>query len=310
MARQNLIKKLLEKYKWYLKRADFNIPVEVWVPVSFGLAIASAVILFLFIALLNLPVSPLMSLIIFLVVVDLMLGYPYIKATSRIDAMEAALPDALKQMADTLKAGGTYEYALREIATSQYGPLTKEMGLALRKLEEGETLENSLKTFADNIGSRLISRSVAVIIDSIKAGAGLATVLDEIAEDIRAMHRIGRERRSGTALQVMFMVAAGSLVAPIILGLVSSIIGLFIQASAALDITAAQKAQALSVKDMIVFLMQSYILVEVTASGVMVSLMRNGNISKSIIYIPILLLVAYITYYTSSFVSMIAIGGV
>ena len=44
-----------------------------------------------------------------------------------INAIEEALPDALKQLSDTLKAGGTYEYALREIATSEYDYLSKEM---------------------------------------------------------------------------------------------------------------------------------------------------------------------------------------
>lgn len=301
--------KIIETYRSYLKQAEFKIPMEVWVAISLGVAISAGVMLFIIITLLRLPISPLMAFIAFMVLADMFLGYPYIKALGRISEIEEALPDALKQMADTLKAGGTYEYALREIATAQYGPLTKEIDLSLRKLEEGENLENSLRGFADRIDSRLIKRSIAVIIDSIKAGAGLAEILDEIAEDIRAMHRIAQERRTETSLQVMFMIAAGSLVAPIILGLVSTIIALFIHAASGLGISIAQKAQALSVRDLIILLMQLYLLVEVVASGIMISLMRDGTISKSIIYTPVLLLVSYMVYYASAFVSNIAIGG-
>ena len=307
--KESRIKKFMHKYKGYVRDAGLKIPAEAFIPVVLGLSVGAAMILFILITVLALPVSPLMAFIVFLVIADLGLGYPYLKAMARIDAIEEALPDALKQMADTLKAGGTYEYALREIATSQYGPLTKEMEIVLRKLEEGENLENSLRGFANNIESRLIKRSIAVIIDSIKAGAGLSEVLDEIAEDIRAMHRIGRQRKTDTSLQVLFMVAAGAIVAPIIFGLVSSIIQLFIQASSGLGITAAQRQSAFGIRDLLMLLMQSYILVEVTASGVMVSLMRDGSVSKSIIYIPILLLVAYIAYYASAFVSGLAIGG-
>ncbi len=309
MAEEKKRVPLLEKYRSYLKQADFKIPMEVWLAISLGIAIGAAIILFIIITMLELPVSPLMSFIVFFVLVDIFLGYPYIKAMRRVNAIEEALPDALKQMADTLKAGGTYEYALREIATAQYGPLTKEMDLVLRKLEEGENLENSLKSFADNIESRLIKRSIVIIIDSVKAGAGLADVLDEIAEDMRAMHRIAQERKSETSLQVLFMVAAGSIVAPIILGLVSSIIQLFIQASSGLGISLAEREAALGIRDLIILLMQLYILVEVTASGIMISLMREGTIKKSIIYIPILLLVSYVVYYTAAFISNMAIGG-
>tara|TARA_Y100000310_G_C20637292_1_gene791879 strand:+ start:759 stop:1694 length:936 start_codon:yes stop_codon:yes gene_type:complete len=301
---------ILVRYRRYLKQAEFKMPMELWIAVSFGAAVASGIMLLIIILLFNLPVSPLIAFIVFLVIADIMLGYPYIRAQGRISEIEGALPDALKQMADTLKSGGTYEYALREIATSQYGALTKEMDMVLRKLEEGENLENSLRSFSDNIDSRLVKRSVTVIIDSIKAGAGLAEVLDEIADDVRAMHRIDQERKTETSLQVMFMMAAGAVVAPIILGLVSSIISLFIQAASGLGISAVQRAEALYSRDTIVLLMQMYLFIEVTASGIMIALMRDGKISKSIIYIPVLLLVAYLVYYASAFISNLAIGGV
>lgn len=304
------ILKFLKKYKKYVKDSGMKIKAELWVAVSLGVGIGLGIVSLAVIALFGFTVSPLLAFIVTLVVTDLMLGWPYIKAAARINAIEETLPDALKQMADTLKAGGTYEYALREIATSQYGPLTQEIESVLRRLEEGENLENSLRSFSENIDSRLVKRSMAVIIDSLKAGAGLADVLDEIAEDVRAMHRLGRQRKTDTFLQVLFMVAAGAVVAPIIFGLVSSIIQLFIQATSGMGATIEEKAQAFAIRDLLVLLMQIYILIEVTASGIMISLMRDGRASKSIIYIPILLLVAYLAYYASAFVASGIIGGV
>jgi flagellar protein FlaJ len=302
--------KFLKKYKKYIKDSGLKVSAETWILIALGAGIGSGALTLAAIALLGFIVSPLLAFIVTLVVVDLLLGWPYIKSTARVSAIEETLPDALKQMADTLKAGGTYEYALREIASSEYGALTREMELVLRRLEEGENLENSLRSFSDNIDSRLIKRSMAVVIDSLKAGAGLADVLDEIAEDIRAMHRLGRQRRTDTFLQVLFMVAAGSFVAPVIFGLVSSIIQLFIQATSGLGVSIQDREQAFAIRDLLVLLMQLYILIEVAASGVMISLMRDGKASKSIIYIPILLLVAYLAYYASAFVAGGIIGGV
>ena len=70
----------------------------------------------------------------------------------------------------------------------------------------------------------MVKRSVTIIIDSVKAGAGLADILDQIADDIRDTNRINHERRSQTLMQVLFMVTAGAMVTPFIFGLISTIV--------------------------------------------------------------------------------------
>ena len=303
---------LVEKYQGYLKQAGLKVDARVFIAIAVVLAIVFAVLTFFFLSVAGLfDELKIFVAVIPIVALDLFLGYPYLKAMQRIDAIERALPEALKQMADTLNAGGTYEYALREIANAEYGPLAKEMNNVLRKLEEGENLENSLKSFSENIDSRLVSRSIIVIIDSIKAGAGLADVLEEISDDIREIYRIGQERKAKTTMQVMFMVAAGAIVAPLIFGIVSTIISfLVVSASQGLDIGLEARAQAAAVKDLIVLLMQAYIAVEIIAVGFMLSLMRDGKMSKSIIYIPILLLLAFVCYFSAKFLSVGLFGGV
>ncbi len=299
-----------QNYKKMLKDVKFKIPGSVWVFTSTVAAIGAAITIFAVIALFELPISPLVAFVIFLVVLDTILGYPYMLAMKRINAIEEALPDALKQLADTLKAGGTYEYGLREIATAEYGPLSIEMENVLRKMEEGENMEDSLSSFTENIDSTLVRRTVAIINDAIKAGAGLADVLDEIADDVRALHRIGRERISGTMLQVIFIVVAGAVVAPIIMGMVTTVIELLITVSAGIVKTKFEIVQAIETKDMIVILMQIYLVIEVIAAGAMIALTREGKINKSLIYIPVLLLIAFVCYYLAVFASGLMIGGV
>ena len=299
-----------QKYKRMLKQIKFKIKPELWVVISTTVAIGAALLTFATIVLLELPLSPLVTLTLFLVTIDMMLAYPYLLAARKIDAIEEALPDALKQLADTLKAGGTYEYALREISTSEYGPLSKEMENVLRKMEEGENLEDSLNSFSRSVESKLVKRTIAIINDAIKAGAGLADILDEIADDVRAMHRISKERISGTMLQVIFIVAAGSVVAPIIMGMITTVIGLLIETSAAIITDKAMIVEAIKTKDFIVMLTQLYLIIEVITSGAMIAMTREGKIGKSLIYIPVLLLVAFICYYAALFASGAIIGGI
>ena len=300
-----------QQYKVYLKQAKWKIPATLWIIIGILFGIGFGIIVWLIIITFpKLDISPLLAVISFIVITGIIIGWPYFKAEKIIDSIEDALPDALKQMSDTLKAGGTYEYALREVTNSDYGPLTDEMSLALRRLEEGENLETSLRGFANSVESKLVKRSINIIIDSIKAGAGLADVLDEISDDIREMHRIKIERKSLTLMQVLFMVAAGGLVAPFIFGLVSSLISFFVETSSVgLNLSKTTILEATKAKETIVNLMQLYILIEVSASGAMMAMMRDGKLNKSIIYIPVLLLFAYLIFYGARFVGYALIGG-
>ena len=306
----NKIEEFLEGYQEILDLADFKFKAFQWI--VFGLIIATVLAtLSAFVISVAFPKTTMfMAFVVFLVILDIFLGYPYILALKKIDAIEEALPSALKQMADVLKAGGTYEAALREVTAAEYGPLTKEIELVLRKTEEGESLENSLKELADSINSRIVKRSVTVITDTVKAGAGLADVLDDIADDLKAMHRIEKERITETQLQVIFMVAAGAIVAPAILGLVSSVINLFINAATSLNVSPQQVVESIIAKNAIVTLLQLYIFVEIAAVSAMIALMRHGRIGKGVTYLPILLLMAYMIYYSSAGVSELFLGGI
>ncbi|MDO8626989.1 MAG: type II secretion system F family protein, partial [Candidatus Diapherotrites archaeon] len=186
-----------------------------------------------------------------------------------------------------------------------------EMTGVLRKLEEGENFENSMKTLPENVNSRLLKRTVTIIIDSIKAGAGLADVLDDISDDVREAKRVDMERKSRTLMQVLFMVAAGAMVAPFIFGMVTSIITFLIQASTITGVASAeQKNLAVAAKFAIILLLQVYIFIEVLAASIMIALMRDGQASKSVIYFPVLLFVSFLVFFGTAIGStMFLLGG-
>ena len=290
----------LEKYASCLQGVGFRFNPAAWLA---GSLLVSAAVAFL-----AFSVDARLSLLLFVVLADLLIGFPYFNAVKRVESIEDSLVDALKQMADTLKAGGTYEFSLREIASSGRGPLQAEFARVVRKLEEGENFERAMKSFADSVDSVLVKRTIAIVSESVRSGAGLAEVLDDIAEDIRAMQRINRERKSSTLLQSMLLVAAAAFVAPLIFGFVSTIIGVLFAASAGAvsEEAAAKSVQAASA---IGFLIEAYLFLEILATSVMVSLMREGRASKSIIYLPILLFIAFGVYTFSKVAGKALFGG-
>jgi len=294
--------KALKHYARYLRDAGIKINPVIWIVLSLAVSAAAAVAAFSLIALLQfneLIIPP----IIFIVTSDIMIGMPYLKGLKRVEEIERNLPDALKQIADTLKSGSTYESALREIAIPEMGALGIEMQGVLRKLEEGENFENSLMTLYDNVDSKLVKRVVVIIIDTVRAGAGLADILEDIAEDSREMYRVNQDRRVKTMLQVMFIVTAGAVVTPFIFGVISQIVAFLITASVNSGAVSDQLVilEALNARDLIALLLQLYIFVEVVASSVMMALMREGKASKSIIYFPALLLIAFVIFFIARF---------
>ena len=298
----------IELYQYYMRQAELEIPPMVWIVASFIAALAAGLLLFFLSVFLKLN-EPLLGALGFFIVLDIMIGYPYLKGRGRIESIEANLPDALKQMADTLKAGSTYEYALREVAASQYGPLTEEMKKVLRKLEEGENFENAMMSMSNAVESRLVKRVITIILDSIRAGAALADILDEIALDVRELNRIGQERKAKTMMQAIFMVAAGIIVAPFIFGLISTVIDLLIStATKTGSLEGTQLTVILNSKDLIIFSVKSYLLVLGIATAVMMGIMRDGKLSKSLLYMPFLVLLAYIVYFLSRFVTGLLVG--
>jgi Flp pilus assembly protein TadB len=305
--KKNFIQKITESknfklYAKYLHDAGIKINPLVWIALSIAVSAALAVVSFTLLSLLAFN-EIIIPFVVFIVILDMMLGIPYLKGIARIEEIERSLPDALKQIADTLKSGATYESALREVAVPEMGVLGVEMQNVLRKLEEGENFETSLMALSENINSRLVKRVVTIIIDTVRAGAGLADILEDIAEDAREMHRTSMDRKTKTMLQVMFITVAGAIVTPFIFGIISQIVSFLITVAANSGAISNQLVilEALDIRNLIGLLLQMYIFIEVLASAVMMSLMRDGKIGKSIIYFPGLLMIAFTVFFLSRF---------
>lgn len=289
--------KIIDTYSEWVEFSQMRYKPIAWIGISI-IATIIVTVLSLLLSMLFIEGITLLPFAFGIATLVLTVGYPYMRKESIIDSIEKNFSDALKQMADTLKAGDTYESALREVAESDYGRLSEEMQLALRRLEDGENLENALNGFAERIDSKMVKRTITIILDSIKTGASLADVLDEIADDVRDFERLKEERKATTTMQFLFLLFSGGIIAPAIFGEINAVVGGF-SAIGAETLAPEQLADALGLNNLILMLIQIYIIIEVIGSGVMMSIIREGKINKSIIYIPILLLVAFLSYYLS-----------
>ncbi len=134
----------------------------------------------------------------------------------RTSSVEKVLPDVLTMISQNMIAGMTTYNALWVAARPEFGPLAVEIQTVARETLSGESFENALISMSDRIKSYKLSRSVKLMVQGMRSGGELPTVLQEIANDIRTEQNLFRRMRSETTSQTMFILFALLIGAPLL----------------------------------------------------------------------------------------------
>jgi len=106
-------------------------------------------------------------------------------AIRRREVIAAGLPDALAQIAGSMRAGATFITAIQAMVDEQKGPLGQEFGLLLREHRVGARLDEAL----DNLGERVQSEDMDLVISAAliaqEVGGNLAEILQRLSETLR-----------------------------------------------------------------------------------------------------------------------------
>lgn len=280
----------MEVYRKHLRLAGIRTEPRVLLLTGLSIVVVSA--------LLSIVFHNLLPLLLGLTVADFIVFYPYYKGVQIVASIDESLSDALKQIAATLRSGGTFEMAVREVVAADYGPLSKQFRYVLNDLQSGNTIDVALGRFSARVPSELVQRTVTIIVDAFHAGGGLAKVLEDVAEDARQTYRLMEERKAKTTMQAMFLVVSSIILSPFIVGAAFGIMNFFgrmgksFAGTTILD--AAKYAKSVDAMGKIQALLTFYVLFQAALSAVMISAIREGKPSAGLRYVPIFMLVAYI----------------
>jgi len=115
----------------------------------------------------------------------------------RVRRIDERFPDFVRDLAESRRAGMTFTKAIMYSSKGNYGVLTPEIQKIARQISWGSSVENALNSFAKRVNTKLIRRTILLIIEASRSGGNVADVLDAASRDARELKLIESERRAG-----------------------------------------------------------------------------------------------------------------
>ena len=137
----------------------------------------------------------------------------YFRSEDRTKEIEDALPDVLQLISANLKAGMTPFQSMKLAARDDFGAISEEIKRVTTRALGTESFENNLMLLAARVNSESFRRSMKLFSSSIRSGAKLAQLLDELALDISETMQLKRELVTTTKTYtafIMFTVVIGT----------------------------------------------------------------------------------------------------
>lgn len=121
--------------------------------------------------------------------------YEYIRLR-RVRKIDERFPDFVRDLAESRRAGMTFTKAILYASKGNYGVLTYEIKKISQQISWGSSVEEALSSFASRVNTKLIRRTISLIIEASKSGGNVADVLDAASRDAREIRLLERERRA------------------------------------------------------------------------------------------------------------------
>lgn len=127
--------------------------------------------------------------------------YYYIerRRRKRVEMIEEQLDGFLVGLANALKSIPSITSAFISVQPILRAPLSDEVGLAIKEMRVGSTLEQSLLNMAGRVGSRQLDAALSAIVIGRQIGGNLPNILETTANTLREMARLEGVIKTKTA---------------------------------------------------------------------------------------------------------------
>ena len=228
----------------------------------------------------------------------------------RTKAVEEVFPDFLQLTSANISAGMPVDRALWYAVRPGFGVLAKEIELVAKNTIAGEDLSKALVTFANKYNSKIIQRSINLLLEGMSSGGEMADLLNKIALNIEETKILRKEMAASVTTYVIFITFATILAAPVLFGLATQLLEIIkeITMSMGAGITTSGSFFGFSLTSDSIkstdFRIFAYAMLTISSvsSACIVSVIRKGRVREGLIQIPVFIAVSLIIYTISSVV--------
>ena len=114
----------------------------------------------------------------------------------KVRKIDERFPDFIRDLAESRRAGMTFTRAIMYSSKGNYGVLTEEIRKISRQISWGSSVEDALRAFSKRINTKLVKRTISLIIEASRSGGNVADVLDAASKNARELKLIDSERRT------------------------------------------------------------------------------------------------------------------
>lgn len=127
------------------------------------------------------------------------IAFVTIKRNRRLNLLGKQLSDALNIICNALRAGLSFQTALKNVADEMEEPISREFMRVYRETQLGMPLENSLNRMVQRTGNQDLELVCSAVVIQRQIGGNLAIILENISETINQRIKLRGEIKTMTA---------------------------------------------------------------------------------------------------------------
>ncbi|MFT4282829.1 MAG: type II secretion system F family protein [Candidatus Woesearchaeota archaeon] len=229
------------------------------------------------------------------------------KVYARTKEIEDNLTDYLVLVSTNLKGGLSFEKSLWASIKPEFGILSEEMNLVSKRVLTGSDLIEALSEFSQKYESPGLKRSMGIIIGELDSGGKVASVLDNIIDNLRKTKVIKDEMSANTLMFTIFISAIVLVISPLLFALAFNLLDILINVSTLLGGVGDSASQAgfgnfsfdevqVESDHFMIFSVLALIIISLFSSMI-ISIIQRGDIMSGVRYLPFFAAVSAVLYF-------------
>ena len=222
--------------------------------------------------------------------------YDYFRL-KKIREIDKRIPDFLRDLAESRRAGMTFTRAIMLASKGEYGALTGEIKKMAQQISWGCSISEALETFAKRVNTPLAKRAASLINEASRSGGSVSEILIAAARDTREIQEVKAERRISMISYVVVVYIATF----VFLAVVAIVCSTFLPAMIQSDISGLSSVGGFSIGggadvEEMFSLFYYAALIQSFGSGMVAGIFENGEYSTGIKHSFILILVTWLVF--------------